>query len=163
MSPGKAAWCWRLGSRHCPQDNPEPAPSLQALKSWQFVLLLVWPGLNTLCGYPETVWDLGQILIKWKTKPYREKSWVFHFSDYRGSWTAKKRTVSCVRRAAVSVKWQRDSFSPWECFASMSSFKEILKSRNLRLWVFRSCPLWRLKLLERKWKGEKANLCNCLF
>ena len=68
-----------------------------------------------------------------------------------------------MRRATVSVKWQRDTFSPWECLASMSSFKEILKSKNLRLWVFRSCPLWRLKLLERKWKGEKADLCNCSF
>lgn len=77
VSPGKAVWCWRLVSRHCPQDNPgqqgnaDLAPSLQALKSWQFVLLLIWAGSNTLCGCPDTVWDLGQILIKWKTKPYR--------------------------------------------------------------------------------------------
>lgn len=48
---GKAADAggWAADTAHKITQVRPCASSLQALKSWQFVLLLIWAGLNTLC------------------------------------------------------------------------------------------------------------------
>lgn len=121
----------------------------------------VCAGLNTRCGCWETVWDLSQILMKWKTKPYRGDILSFHFSDYRGSREAKKRTVSCARSTAVLLKWQGDV-----CFPSLRvswfnvKFWGNTQKRTLGLGILKSWALWRVTLPEKKWKGEKVKLCN---
>lgn len=157
VSPGKAAWCWRLGSRHCPQDNPGQTlcsaskPQVMA-EGLSFSHLGRFEHFLQECLETKFLRPWSRFLMKWKTNLPGEKSWVFHFNDYRGSWTAKNRTVSCVRRATVSVKGQRDTFSPWKCLASM--FKEILKSKKSQVMGI-LCHAHSGDLLERKWRGKQ--------
>lgn len=132
MNPSKAVSGWGTGI-------------LCGGKSWQFVLL-IWAGLNTLCGGPQTAWDLRQILMRRKTKPYGGEVLRFHFNDFRRSWTAKKEKEKkktnppkpnpglCKEHCWLAEMTRSDkevsAFSPLECLDSCRVLRKSSKKNS---------------------------------